>query len=177
MSTIVITRESLRAAGACYFDEPEGERWLQKLLPPDGLPVTAASVELARAAGVPERDIFWALNNACPQVTDRQRRLVACACARRALDAERAAGRKTDPRSWRAVDVAERFARGEATETELADARLAAWETWKLSAAAWEELDSAASAAAWAEEWSSWAAEAWRLAVDAFISIINQEGN
>jgi len=151
MSTIVITLESLRAACACYFDEPEGERWLQKLLPPDGLPVTAASVELARAAGASDQDIFWALNYACPQVTNTHRRLVACSCARRTLEAERAAGREPDPRRRIAVEAAERFARVEATDHELEEA-------WAAAAAA------CANAAA-----------AWRFAVDTFVTIINAE--
>jgi hypothetical protein len=180
----IVTLESLKEASACYFNEPEDTQRLQALLPPAGLPVTAASVELARAADVPERDIFWSLNYACPQVTDRMRRLTACACARRALEAARAAGRETDVRSWRAVEVAERFARGEATETELAWARLAAWETWKTAVAtrsaaraAWDAAWDTAWLTAWLTEAAgSSASESWRFAVDTFVKIINQEG-
>jgi len=155
----IVTLESLKEAIACYFNEPEDTQRLQALLPPEGLPVTAASVELARAAGVPDQDIFWALNYACPQVTNTHRRLVACACARRALEAERVAGREPDPRSRIAVEASERFARVEATDHELEEA-------WAAAAAA-----AAASAASCAN-----AAAAWRFAVDTFVKIINQEG-
>ena len=56
-------------------------------------------------------------------------RLIACACVR---DTPLADGRKvwdllTDPRSRNAVEVAERFAIGEATQEELDAARDAAW--------------------------------------------------
>jgi len=151
----IITLESLKEAGACYLDEPECEQWLQKLLPPAGLPVTAASVELARAAGIPDDDIFWALNFGCPEVTDSQRRLVACDCARRALEAERAAGREPDVRSWRAVEVAERFARGAATGQELEEARASAEEAARVAWARAERTESAA----WAARAAAWEAE------------------
>jgi hypothetical protein len=186
MSTIVITRESLRAAGACYDagDDRAGRpRRIDALFPPEGLPVTAESVELARAAGVPDRDIFWALTYGCPEVTDTHWRLIACACARRALEAERAAGREPDQRSWRAVEVAERFARGEATDQELAAARNEAW-AW-----AWAAPPSSASRAArrwaarawdgsflvWVTEEAMASADARRFAVDVFVEVINAE--
>jgi len=195
-----LTRESLRAAGACYDveDDRSGRpRRIDAFFPPEGRPVDGALVAYLREAGVPDRDIFWALNYACPQVTDRMRRLVACACARRALEAERAAGREPDVRSWRAVEVAERFVRGEATDDELeewmlcASARAAA-AAWGESRGAWGAAEAAAEAAAasWGElrgargAWGAWGAaeaaveataEAWRFAVDAFIEIINAE--
>jgi hypothetical protein len=193
----LLTRESLRAARACYDadDDRAGRpRRIDALFPPEGRPVDDALVEYLREAGVPDRDIFWALNYACPQVTDRMRRLVACDCARRALEAERAAGREPDVRIWRAVEVAERYARGEETDDELEAAILCA--SARAAAAAWVESRgawgaAAAAAAAAAASWGelrgargAWGAAeaaveataaAWRFAVDAFVKIINEE--
>ena len=52
-------------------------------------------------------------------MSDNQRCELACDCAERALQRERYAGREPDPRSWAAVEVARRYARGEATRDEL----------------------------------------------------------
>ncbi|MEN6546032.1 MAG: hypothetical protein ABFE07_08335 [Armatimonadia bacterium] len=92
----------------------------------------------------------------------------------------------TDPRSRAAVEVAERYARGEATAEALAaaseDARAAA------RAAAWAAADAASNAAAWAAvdaasnaafvrfadtaaEASAWASAAWSSAAEAFVWI------
>jgi len=195
----LLTRESLRAAGACYDAEDDRAgrpRRIDALFPPEGRTVDGELVAYLRKSDVPDLDIFWALTYGCPEVTDSQRRLTACACARRALDAERAAGREPDQRSWRAVEVAERFARGEATDQELAAAAEAAWaaaraaEMEAAERAAWAAAAACAAAAwaasawaaaraaeaAWASAWA-WAmrAEAWRFAVDTFIEIINAE--
>jgi hypothetical protein len=64
--------------------------------------------------------------------SDRILRERACWCARQAL----ALVPEPDPRSLAAVEVAERYARGEATDAELAAARAAAR---AASAAAWDE--------------------------------------
>lgn len=53
-------------------------------------------------------------------------RLLAADCADRVLCRERREGREPDLRSWAAVDVARRYARGEATAEDLAAARDAA---------------------------------------------------
>ena len=90
-------------------------------------------------------------------LTDSQLRLFAVRCARRVQHL------MTDPRSLAALDVAERYARGEATDAELAAARAAAWaaefDAAKIaaSAAAWD----AAKAAAWAVANSAAVAAAW----------------
>ena len=57
---------------------------------------------------------------------DRVARLFAADCAKSALLGERAKGREPDERSWAAVEVAIRFAEGDATVDELDAARAAA---------------------------------------------------
>ena len=122
----MLTRESARAAGACYNDARIAE-----LVPAGGL--TPAQVI---ALDIPLLDRYWALRCACG-ATDRTLREHACWCARQTLELQRREGRKPDPRSWAAVDVAERYARGEATEEERSAA------------------ESAAESAAWSAAWSA----------------------
>ena len=102
-------------------------------------------------------------------LTDAQLRLFAVRCARRVQHL------MTDPRSVAALDVAERYARGEATDKELAAARDAAWDAAAAAsaaalAAAWvaeaaataasrDAADAAAAAAATAATAAAWAAE------------------
>ena len=70
-------------------------------------------------------------------LSDNQLRLFAVRCARRVQHL------MTDPRSIAALDVAERYANGQATDDELSAARNAA------SAAAEDAAEAAASAATW----------------------------
>ena len=85
-------------------------------------------------------DALWCCRTAPER--DREWRLFAVWCARRVQHL------MIDPRSVAALDVAERFARGEATVEELAAARAAARAAAGVAAraAAWD----AAGAAAWA---------------------------
>ena len=106
-------------------------------------------------------DAIWCLR-ACDGI-DRQTRLYAVWCARQVQHL------MTDERSIAALDVAERFANGLATDEELAAARAAAWAAAEASAwaAAWDAAWAAARDAAWAAaEASAWAA-AWAAAWDA----------
>jgi hypothetical protein len=81
-------------------------------------------------------------------LTDAQLRLYTVLCVSRVRHL------MTDPRSIAALDVAERHARGEATDEELAAARTAAWDAvWDAEAAeaaAAAAAGAAAGAAAWA---------------------------
>ena len=91
-------------------------------------------------------------------LTDAQLRMFAVRCARRVQHL------MTDPRSIAALDVAERYARGEATDEELSAASDAA------AAAAWAAV--AARDAAWTAARAAWAAagdavDARAVAVDA----------
>ncbi|WP_395007311.1 hypothetical protein [Undibacterium sp.] len=78
-------------------------------------------------------DALWCLR--AVEAYEREKRLYAVRCARAVQHL------MTDQRSIDAIDVAERFANGEATADELADAMDAA------SYAAWSAMDAARSAA------------------------------
>jgi hypothetical protein len=105
-------------------------------------------------------DALWCLR-ACDGI-DREARLFAVACVRRVRHL------MTDPASVNALEVAERYAHGQATEHELFAARAAA-EAAEGAAegfAAWAAARTAAWAAAWAAAWdAAWAAwAAWDAA-------------
>ena len=93
---------------------------------------------------------------------ERIARLFACDCAARALWRERRAGREPDKRSWKAINVARRYAKGKATKQELTAAGVAG-----RAAATWTAIgyaSAAAKAAAFvafnpsAAAWDTWAA-------------------
>ncbi len=100
-------------------------------------------------------DALWALR-ACEPVAERDRvaRLFVCRCVREVWHL------LTDERSRTAVEVAERFAVGNATQEELGAAldaaRAAAWAASDAaSAAAWAASDAASDAARDAA-WAAW---------------------
>ena len=85
-------------------------------------------------------DALWATR--CVSGVDRDLRLFAVWCARQVQHM------MADERSVTAIDVAERYANGDATNTKFAAARAAARAVaW---AAAWDAARAAARAAAWA---------------------------
>ena len=98
-------------------------------------------------------DALWCCR-AEPQYA-KQWRLFAVWCARRVQHL------MSDPRSVAALDVAERYANGEATNDDLAAARAAA------RAAAWDAAGAAAWAAAGAAAWDAAWDAAWAAALDA----------
>jgi hypothetical protein len=106
-------------------------------------------------------DALWCLR--AVDKHDREMRLYAVACARRVQHL------MTDPRSINALDVAERYAEGQATDEELEAARDAAWDAPR--AAAWNATRDAAWTATrdapWAAAYAAWAATrdvAWAAA-------------
>jgi len=98
-------------------------------------------------------DALWCLR--AVKGRDREIRLYAVWCARQVQHM------MTDPRSVAALDVAERYANGEATEEELVAAEVAARAAtdaaWAARSAAWAAAR-AATDAAWAAAWTAGAA-------------------
>ena len=106
-------------------------------------------------------DALWCLR--AVKGRDREIRLYAVWCARQVQHLN------TDPRVSACIDVAERFANGEATDEERAAARAAAWAAaWAAAgAAAWAAAGAAARDAAWAAAGDAAWAAAWAAARDA----------
>jgi hypothetical protein len=104
----------------------------------------------------PEVDwLIWILNAIDAPQDDKALRLYAVWCARNTplADGRKTGDLLTDPRSLAALDVAERYAHGNATAQELD----AAWAA--AGAAAWDAAWAAARAAAWDAAWAAaWAA-------------------
>ena len=82
---------------------------------------------------IPVQDRFWAVlrEDLIPAPILHE---FACWCAVQALLREREAGREPDPRSWAAIEVKRQWLRGEATNSELAAARAAAWDAASTAA-------------------------------------------
>lgn len=122
----------------------------------------------ALATGEPDMCALWARADVKPEwrvwiatrtgvCDDRTLRLFACWCARQVWCLLK------DERSRNAVEVAERYAKGNATAADLAAARSDAWAaaaarraaeraSW---AASWSAAGSAADSASWAAAWIS----------------------
>ena len=92
-------------------------------------------------------DALWCLR--AVDGHDRELRLYAVWCARQVQHL------MTDPRSIAALDVAERFANGNATQAELDTARAAAGVAARAAARDAAVAGVAATAAAWATAWVS----------------------
>ena len=107
---------------------------------PDNWSGTALDVLAYDAAAAEDR--LWVVLRE-EMLSAKTLRLFAVSCAKEALSLVP----NPDPRSIEAVNVAERFANGEATKKELETARSTAW------SAAWSAAWAAASAAAWSIPW------------------------
>ena len=92
-------------------------------------------------------DAIWCLR--AVEGKDREIRLYAVWCARQVQHL------MTNQRSIDALDVAERYANGQATQDELNAAMAAAWEAIRDSA------DAAGEAAAWAAGAAAWSSATW----------------
>jgi len=104
--------------------------------------------------------LCWILNQLDVPPDEKSVRLYMVWCARNTplADGRTTLDLLTDKRSTDALDVAERFARGNATQEELAAARAAAWD------AAWDAAGDAARAAAWDAAWDAAGDAAWDAA-------------
>ncbi|KCB52888.1 hypothetical protein L537_3388 [Bordetella hinzii 1277] len=165
-----VTLADLRREGACFsgynkvvraiqgreFTDDDGERESYIRFRHDA-PIALTAI--LKSNGLD--DALWALR--CVPGVDRDARLFAVWCARQVEHL------MTDQRSKDALDVAERFANGEATWEELA----AAWDAAGAAAgaAARDAAGDAAGAAAWAADWDAArdaaGAAAWAAARDA----------
>ena len=165
-----VTLKALRKEGACFegynklvralqgkaFTEADAEREFYIRFRHDE-PISIAFILNSNGY----EDALWAMR--CITGADRELRLFAVWCARQVQHLMK------DQRSIDALDVAERFANGQATEQELAAAwsaaSAAAWgAAWDAasytardaaSTAAWEAARDAASAAARGAAWSA----------------------
>ena len=112
-------------------------------------------LDILKDKRIPAKDRIWAATRK-GMLDDRTLRLFSCKCVREVWHL------LTDERSRKAVEVAERYAVGEATDEELA----AAWDA--ASAAARDAAGAAASAAAWdaamAAAWDAAMAAIWAAA-------------
>ena len=107
-------------------------------------------------------DALWCLRAVTGH--DKEIRLFAVWCARQVQHLMK------DPRSINALDVAERFANGDATKEELAAARDAAWDAAGAAARA------AARDAAGAAAWDAARAAAWDAQESKFRELIKETG-
>jgi len=104
-------------------------------------------------------DVMWAFQMAAPEEQakrlDKLLRLFACWCVRNTPlhDGRKVWDLLTNKRSRNAVEVAERYARGKATEEELAAAKALARDPART--AAWDTTKAAARNAAWNTAWAS----------------------
>lgn len=126
-----------KRTGLKYFDMADLRSWGPCYDPNKHLPETwrGTAVTILEDERIPFADRLWVV---CRNdiISDRVMRLFAVWCARQVQHL------MTDPRSIAALDIAERFANGQATEAE----RDAAW------AAAWAAARAAAGDAAWAAQ-------------------------
>lgn len=161
-----VTLAALRKAGACY----EGYNKLVRSIQGKAFSAEDADrnsyIPFKHDAEIPLLDILksnglddalWTLR--CISGADRDLRLFAVWCARQVEHLMQ------DQCSKDALNVAERFANGEATDEERAAARDAARATARAAArdAAWATAWAAAGATAWATAWDA----AWGAALDA----------
>lgn len=143
---MMLTTERILALGPCVGWTAER---IDKLLEPHGGSIDALRALDCRTLwgedGPSLIDRVWLGIQLLPD--DRSRRLMACRWARRALRRERRAGREPDARSWRAVQVAEQYARGEASRKDLRRACADADAAYAAACAAYAHAAYAADAA------------------------------
>ena len=146
------TIDDIRSWNPCY----EPNRYL-----PEGWSGTV--IDVLKHDSIPPEDKLWVV---CREelIDAKTLRLFAVWCARQVEHL------MTDERSKKAIDVAERFALGKATEEELAAARDAARDAaW---AAARDAARDAAREAAWAAAWAAARAAAREAQITKLIEMV-----
>jgi len=169
-----ITLADVRSWRPCY----DPAKWL----PQGETDWSGTALDILDRKQVPAADRLWAVLRR-EVLDDATLRLCACAIVRETPlgDGRRVWDLLTDDRSRRVVEVVEQYARGEASDAELAAAGAAAraaaraaagaaaWDAWAAGDAAWAAAGAAARAAraaaraAWAAAWAARAA-AWDAA-------------
>ena len=158
----IFTIEDLRSWNPCYDPVkhiPEG--W------------SGTALDILRMDNIPSADKFWVVFHE-NIIDDRTLRLFAVWCARQVQHLMK------DPRSLSALDIAEKFATGEASEEDLRSAwaaardaaRDAAWDA--ASDAAEAAARASASDAAWNAAWDAARDAAWDAAMAAQIAQLVQ---
>lgn len=153
MTDFIFTLEEAREKGACieghnsvvcYLTGREYDDEIDEYIQHDA---TVSILDVLESNGL--NDALWALRYV--KGRDRDIRLYAVWCARQVQHP------MDDQRSIDALDVAEKYANGKATERELSDARDAAWDAINATAFAssWAAAFAAANAAASAAEWAA----------------------
>ena len=164
MTNFTVTMAALRKEGACISGYNKVVRAVQGREFSDGDRGRETYIRFAHKDPIPLilivesnglDDALWALR--CVHDCDRDARLFAVWCARQVQH------QMTDARSTAALDVAENFANGRASNDELAAARAAAREAaWEAAwDDAWDAARDAARDAAWAAARAAARAAAW----------------
>ena len=165
------TIEDIRSWKPCYDPSrhlPEG--W------------SGPALDILKHETIPAQDKLWVVARES-LISAKTLRLYAVWCARQVQHLMK------DSRSIAALDVAERYANGSASDEDLAAARDAAWAAaWAARDAAWDTRDAARAAAlatAWdarAAAWAAWAAArdaardaAWAAQIKKLVEMIEQD--
>tara|TARA_R110001632_G_scaffold162543_2_gene280947 strand:+ start:601 stop:1209 length:609 start_codon:yes stop_codon:yes gene_type:complete len=129
-------------------------------------------IEEYRTKVVEKNDIVWVLLRE-DYLSDKELRLFAVWCARQVQHLMK------DERSIKAIDVAEKFATGEASKADLTEANAAAFAAYAYAdaRAAYATDANAAKAAAWATDADANAAKAAAWATDADATAANAAAN
>jgi len=138
------------------FTYKDIESWKPCYSPDRHLPTNweGTAIDILKHDKIPFPDKLWVICRT-EILSDKIMRLFAVWCARQVQHLMK------DPRSLNALDVAEKFANGNATKDELAAAWDAAWgAAWDAArdaawGAAWDAARDAARDAAWAAAWAA----------------------
>ena len=159
-----------KKSGLRYFSYADIKAWGPCYDPIKHIPADwrGTAVDVLKLEKVGTEDRLWVVLRS-EIVSERVVRLFAVWCARRVQHLMK------DGRSLKALDVAERFANGEASKEELSAARAAAWDAARAATRA--AARDAARAAAWATAWAATRdTTAWDAQIKKLIEMVEAEG-